>query len=45
MSLNVIATGWARKFLREGDEILLNLMEHHANFVPWQEAARATAGK
>lgn len=40
--LNVIATGWARKHLKPGDEIVLSLMEHHANFVPWQQAALAT---
>ncbi len=42
MSLNVVAHGWGRKFLRPGDEILLNPMEHHANLVPWQLAAAAT---
>jgi cysteine desulfurase/selenocysteine lyase len=42
MSLNLVAYGWARKFLRPGDEVLLNEMEHHANFVPWQQAAMAT---
>lgn len=42
MSLNMVAHGWARKFLRPGDEILLNQMEHHANLVPWQLAAAAT---
>lgn len=42
MSLNLVAHGWARKFLRPGDEILVNPMEHHANLVPWQLAAAAT---
>lgn len=42
MSLNMVAHGWARKFLRPGDEILLNPMEHHANLVPWQLAAAST---
>lgn len=42
MSLNMVAHGWGRKFLRPGDEILLNPMEHHANLVPWQLAAAAT---
>jgi cysteine desulfurase/selenocysteine lyase len=42
MSINLVAHGWGRKFLRPGDEILLNLMEHHANLVPWQQAAQAT---
>jgi cysteine desulfurase/selenocysteine lyase len=42
MSLNLVAHGWARKFLKQGDEILVNPMEHHANLVPWQLAAKAT---
>lgn len=42
MSLNLVAHGWARKFLKPGDEILVNAMEHHANLVPWQLAAEAT---
>jgi cysteine desulfurase/selenocysteine lyase len=42
MSLNIVAHGWARKFLKPGDEILVNVMEHHANLVPWQLAAKAT---
>jgi cysteine desulfurase/selenocysteine lyase len=41
-SMNLIAHGWARTFLREGDEILITEMEHHSNIVPWQMAARVT---
>jgi cysteine desulfurase / selenocysteine lyase len=41
-SMNLVAHGWARTFLREGDEILITEMEHHSNIVPWQLAARAT---
>jgi cysteine desulfurase/selenocysteine lyase len=41
MSLNLVAYGWARKFVKPGDEILVNEMEHHANLVPWQLAAQA----
>jgi cysteine desulfurase/selenocysteine lyase len=44
-SINAVAYGWARKFLKPGDEVLLNIMEHHANFVPWQQAAIATGAK
>jgi len=44
-AVNTVAYGWARKFLKPGDEILLNVMEHHANFVPWQQAALATGAK
>lgn len=42
MSINLVAQAWGRKFLREGDEILLNEMEHHANLVPWQLIAEET---
>ncbi len=41
-SLNLVAQGWGRKFLREGDEILLSDMEHHSNIVPWQMTAAVT---
>ena len=41
-SMNLVAHGWGRRFLREGDEILITEMEHHSNIVPWQMAARAT---
>ncbi|MCA9015927.1 MAG: aminotransferase class V-fold PLP-dependent enzyme, partial [Planctomycetaceae bacterium] len=40
MSINLIAQTWGRHFLKGGDEIILNEMEHHANFVPWQAIAR-----
>jgi cysteine desulfurase/selenocysteine lyase len=41
-SMNLIAYGWARSRLGEGDEILITEMEHHSNIVPWQLAATAT---
>ena len=41
-SLNLVATGWGRKFLGEGDEILISEMEHHSNIVPWQMVVSAT---
>ena len=44
-SMNLIAYGWARKFLREGDEILITEMEHHSNIVPWQLAATAIGAR
>jgi len=42
MSINLVANAWGRKFLKPGDEILLNEMEHHANLVPWQQIAQST---
>lgn len=35
-SLNLIATCYGETFLKEGDEVLLSVMEHHSNIVPWQ---------
>src|SRR5690606_15784718 len=36
------AYGYARKFLKEGDEIVITQVEHHSNLIPWQQAAKAT---
>jgi cysteine desulfurase/selenocysteine lyase len=41
-SVNLVAYGFGRKFVREGDEILLSELEHHSNIVPWQLCAEAT---
>ncbi|WP_332236955.1 cysteine desulfurase [Sporolactobacillus sp. KGMB 08714] len=41
-SLNMIATGYGRANLTQGDEIVISPMEHHANLIPWQQAAQAT---
>lgn len=35
MGFNLIAYGWGMEMLSEGDEIILSVMEHHANIVPW----------
>jgi cysteine desulfurase/selenocysteine lyase len=40
MSINLAARAWGGRFLKAGDEVLLNPMEHHANLVPWQQIAR-----
>lgn len=42
LSLNMIAFGWGRKRLSPGDEIVITEMEHHANYVPWQQLAKET---
>ena len=39
-SLNLAAYSWCGAFLREGEEIVVTVMEHHSNFLPWQQAAR-----
>jgi len=41
-SLNMIAFGFAANVLKKGDEIILNIAEHHANLLPWREVARRT---
>jgi cysteine desulfurase/selenocysteine lyase len=41
-SINLVAHGWGRKFLGEGDEVVLTEMEHHSNIVPWQLCALDT---
>lgn len=35
-SINLVAQSYGRTFLKAGDEIILSMMEHHANIVPWQ---------
>lgn len=35
MGINTVAYGWAMPNLKAGDEIILSVMEHHANIVPW----------
>lgn len=34
--VNLVAYSYGRKFVNEGDEIILSQMEHHANIIPWQ---------
>jgi cysteine desulfurase/selenocysteine lyase len=41
-SLNLVASAWGRANVRSGDEIVITGIEHHANFVPWQQLARET---
>lgn len=38
--INLVARTFAQKFLEPGDEIVLSVLEHHANIVPWQLVAR-----
>lgn len=44
-SLNLVANAWGSANVRPGDEIVVTGMEHHANFVPWQQLARNTGAK
>ena len=44
-ALNLVATAWGRENVAKGDEILITGLEHHANFVPWQQLALAVGAK
>jgi cysteine desulfurase / selenocysteine lyase len=35
-AINLVAHGYGRKFIGEGDEVIISAMEHHSNIVPWQ---------
>jgi cysteine desulfurase/selenocysteine lyase len=35
-SINLVASSFSKKYLKEGDEIIISTMEHHSNIVPWQ---------
>ncbi len=35
-AINLVANSYGRKFIKEGDEIIISTLEHHSNIVPWQ---------
>ncbi len=35
-SINLVAQSYVRSFLKAGDEVIVSMMEHHSNIVPWQ---------
>lgn len=39
-SINLVAYAWGSKNLRKGDFVVTTIMEHHSNFVPWQQMAK-----
>jgi len=43
--INLVAYSYGRKFIGEGDEIILSAMEHHSNIVPWQIVAEERGAK
>lgn len=44
-AINLVAHSWGRANLKPGDIVLLSNMEHHANIVPWQIAAKASGAE
>ena len=44
-AVNLVAYGWAERFVGEGDEIIVTELEHHSNLVPWQMVAQRRKAK
>lgn len=44
-SINLAAFSWGMKNLKKGDIVLVSEIEHHSNFVPWQEVCKLTGAK
>ena len=44
-AINLVAGSWGDEFLHDGDEVILSIMEHHSNIVPWQLLQRHKAIK
>ena len=44
-SLNLIAYSYGLDNLKNGDDVVLSIMEHHSNLVPWQKVTKATESK
>ena len=44
-SINLVAHSWGNANLRAGDEIIVSVMEHHSNLVPWQLLAQRTGAR
>lgn len=44
-SINLVAFSFGEAFIKEGDEIIVSEMEHHANIVPWQMMAQRKGAK
>jgi cysteine desulfurase/selenocysteine lyase len=44
-AINLVALTWGRREIKAGDRIVVTLMEHHSNLVPWQQLARETGAE
>ncbi len=44
-AINLVMHGYGRKFIKAGDEIILTMLEHHSNIVPWQMLAEEVGAK
>ena len=43
--INLVAASYGRRFIKEGDEIIISTIEHHANIVPWQMLREQTGAR
>jgi len=44
-AINLVAYSFGKEFIKEGDEIIISQMEHHANIVPWQMVCEERGAK
>jgi len=44
-AINLVAQSYGRVHVREGDEVLITVLEHHSNIVPWQLLCEQTGGR
>ncbi|WP_079161229.1 cysteine desulfurase [Streptomyces fodineus] len=44
-AINLVAQSWGRAHLGPGDDVLVPVLEHHANIVPWQSVAKETRAR
>ena len=44
-AINLVSAAWGTDNVSEGDEILISVLEHHSNIIPWQLLARRTGAK
>ena len=44
-AINLVAKSWGQANVREGDEVIVSHLEHHANIVPWQQLCARTGAK
>lgn len=44
-AINLVAKSWGSQNLKEGDEIVITWLEHHANIVPWQQLSAETGAR
>jgi cysteine desulfurase / selenocysteine lyase len=44
-AINLVAASYGRRFIHEGDEIIISAMEHHSNIVPWQLLCEQTGAR